>query len=634
MFGLLARILAGIGFATALNLQGGAWDSPASKLAAGWAAIAVVAYLAERRGLVNPGIAGWLAVVDSALLSYGLILAGLMPQYAFAVLAPLAYAAAHYGANPAAMAPLAVSSLFVVTNLAGGAWNHPVLLTQAAIALSVGLLMRVRAESIKTEARQITENLGELESVNELEDKLTTEYFELREKFRALRDHSRGLERRAKRGKLLEELTLEVIGAGSESLNLLAERIQKHLQVDGVLLYGVKPGNGIPYELTRVGAVPEAVETVGFASLQDLPVSVSQEDALRRLLALELPSVGFCPMVIARQGKPLGMLVAILGAKQSPDEVQESAEEVMGLIADLLANLEDREALRHRMNRAELLYGVSSTMQGGGSSARIAQRVGRDLWAMLPLDHLGIHLLDGEDSIVAATFGASGRLYDRLTFGSESGLTGWDKARYPEVYIEDAYESRSIDREEAFRQRVGCYLMIPMPEASAPVGFITASTHRVRRIDAASVETLRLVAAELGQVLRAKEARTPEPLGYATPGEIYEMAHRQSGSIVSLQVPRYEDLNQLHGRPAMVQALRSLALRLRTLLPPGAAVCRREEDDLLVFLPDLNGEDAERWANLATAQASMVAIQTRGGGRIPLAVRARLASDYRAPEVA
>jgi hypothetical protein len=95
---------------------------------------------------------------------------------------------------------------------------------------------------------------------------------------------------------------------------------------------------------------------------------------------------------------------------------------------------------------------------------------------------------------------------------------------------------------------------------------------------------------------------------------------------VYLEVPGREELADTYGRPAVEHAVRRLAVRLRTELPQGATLTRRNEGDYVAYIPSSDEDYVRRWANSATALASLIALRTPDGRtRIPLALRAKTA---------
>lgn len=104
-------------------------------------AFAVLVALLDRRSLRNPGVSGWVAVIDAAFLAFLAARFGYLTQFGFLVLAPCAYAAARHGSNPAAMAPIASAWILVAANLTTASTPSGPLLGQALAVLVVGLLL-------------------------------------------------------------------------------------------------------------------------------------------------------------------------------------------------------------------------------------------------------------------------------------------------------------------------------------------------------------------------------------------------------------------------------------------------------------------------------------------------------------
>lgn len=160
-----------------------------------WTLTSLVSRALDRRGLSNPGFSGWLAVVESTALGAALGITGLLPFFGLAVSGPALKRALQSAADPRAMSPLMGAIVLAAHNLATSAPLSREVLAQAAIAMAVPLVFR----------RPPVPELPAITVVEQPEAAVETDEA-LRERFRALREHAQGLERKGWRDRLVVRL--------------------------------------------------------------------------------------------------------------------------------------------------------------------------------------------------------------------------------------------------------------------------------------------------------------------------------------------------------------------------------------------------------------------------------------------
>ena len=335
-----------------------------------------------------------------------------------------------------------------------------------------------------------------------------------------------------------------------------------------------------------------------------------------------------CGSVLLKdRGRMVGMVCLFHPSVKALEEAVDRANEASDITASLVHAQMEREEERRRLRETEILYSVSSTSAGADTPQSVAARVLRELADTMRVDGISISFLDEGDAFPIVTQGYAPRMMDAMSFASGSGVQGWLKTGAPELAILDTFDDQRLPKEEALKKRVGSLVVIPIQFGTEPFGFLTAMTQRVGGIDSGRLETLRVVGAELSQAIARMRSERRDPEGLTTPAEFHEIVGSGPGCMVYLEVLRREELTEKYGAPAIELAVRKFAARMRSKLPTGGALCRRDEGDYVVFLRDMDEAFARSWANDAAATASMIALTTPDGrARIPLALRAKVAS--------
>lgn len=613
-----AWFLAGLSYAYGIPPFEGTW-----KTLLIFGAYSFFGYQLEQRKLKNAGIAGIFAVVDSLCIAHLLGVAGYIDQAGFLVLAPLVYAAAKYGSLPTAMAPLAAGSLMLMDNIFRNAKPPtPLLLVQVLGVLAIGALANHRRIIVTTTRQLIQEEIQPLSGIE------PEAYMELRESFRKLRDLYRDLEFKSRRDRLSMELFESSIGSSEGFFRALAAQIQETTNVESVTLYTLAQfANNLVVQATS-GNTPTAFEDASLhINLKQAPSAIL-DDAEHALSSIaEEGRATFANILLRDNGRVIGMMTL---RHHNPAEVEEAraiGAEIESMVVSLIKDEQERQAAQRRLKQAELLYDIAVTTSGADTPNNLASRVVREMAPMFEVDHLAISWLDGEDAILAAQHGKPARVLDIMSFAEGAGLHGWLGIDAPELILFDTGDDARCSSVDALKMRIGSFVLIPIAFDDRPYGFLTAATHRVGGVDIKDVESLRLIAAELGQALARLLNLEGGNSGMATPGEFQRIvAGSGNGCLVYLQPLKVEQMIETFGKPLWENAVRTYARRLRAKLPVGGAACRRSEGDFVVFLRDVDDQTARSWANEVAAMASFIGITMPDNKtRIPLAMRAKVA---------
>jgi hypothetical protein len=630
MFELIARLLLAIGAAAAAFRFGSAsefeWVGGAAAL---FAALGVFVFLLERRGLRNPGVAGFSAVADSFLVAFALAAVGRLDAFGYVVLAPLAYAAARFGSHPSAMAPLAAAALLVADAVvARHAQPSLGLLGTVGLVAAIGLLMTQR-RTVMSESQAIGEPVlppADPETPDEAIE--PTAYLQLRESYRALRDEFRQLQIRSRQDRLLVRLVETRHAKGADFYKSVASTMVKLTRVDQAILHTYAQFSDAFVVRAVEGEVPFAMSQQALhmdvtKGLESIPTQAAD-----RLRALQTPGdkLTSANVVLLDQGRPCGMLTLRCENPETLDEARQQAEESAPILAWLLRESAAQRRTEARLREAELLYEIATATAGAQTPESLAARVVAELGESFDWDHLGVVFLDGSEMLHVAGRGRTIRFLETMSFAYGPGSAGWLKIGAPELALFDVFEDQRCDRAEALRQRVGSFCAIPIQFDETPYGILTVSTPVAGGLDVHEQHTLRMVATELGQAIGRLVEQSQRESGLMTAKEFQtSVAEAGEGWLVYLEPLKKGDILETFGRPALMRAQRTFARKLRAKLPLGGMLCRRAEGDFVAFLPGASEPFAHSWANEAAAMASMVAIEGAGGMRKPLALRARSA---------
>lgn len=615
---VLALVPAALGWQTGrLDLQS------AMTLAGVLAAYAPLVAILERRDMRAPRVAGAIGALDAVWVAAALGALGMLDRWAFCLAVPAVWAAARWRAMGLALAPVLGASATV------SAWAWGLDLASLSFWAQVVLAMAVAATPISRPEQQ---TVYVERDVDAPEPKVAdTDYIELRENYRKLRDFAKRLESRSKRDIVSAQLYEAAFANVGRLHHRLAYKLREITGVDGVTLYSVAQVGDAMVVRASSGQVPEGVERRTFPLNKSFSEAqlLDRAAAMMRALKTEADGEEGVSVLLKDQGRLVGLACLFEPEAERLKRARETTELAAPALGQLLRKHDADDRRDERLKIAELLYLVSTTGAGAETSASLMARVVRELWATLEIDHLAMWVLDGNAAQRVAGEGAGVRFLETMSFAEGPGVEGWLGIDAPELMLFDAGDDLRSSREAALRNRVGSFCLVPIRFGERPFGYLTAATHRVGGLDKDTQNTLRSVGAELSQAVARIEIESPGASGLATPKEFQKrVAEAGEGCMVVLEPLRKDELVEAYGHPAVELALRTLAHRLRPTLPAGGILCRRAEGDFLVFLRETEIEFARRWANEAAATASTVPVATPDGSRrMPLAVRAK-ASAY------
>jgi transcriptional regulator with GAF, ATPase, and Fis domain len=329
-------------------------------------------------------------------------------------------------------------------------------------------------------------------------------------------------------------------------------------------------------------------------------------------------------VLLTHQSRTVGMLNITSADPKALAEARSVCEELAPLVAALIETESSVQTQARRLAQLEILYEVCVLGSGADTANTLAARVLRDLKAIVDADHLGVFWIDQGTPISACVEGKRLDVFSALSFGQGPGLQGWIQSGAPELALHALLDDNRCIAEEALKRRIGSAAVLPIQYDEQPMGYLVAATHRSGGIDIADVETLRSVVNEMSQALARMDSQAAQ--GIVTPAEFQRLIASKSGSLVYLETLKREQVLSVCGKHTLDSAMRQLAKRVRGKLPSGGAVCRRDQGDLVVFLPDCSDVFARSWANDIAATASMIGLPSLDGRRtIPLALRAKAA---------
>jgi len=597
-------------------------------------AYSIVVYQLELRGLRNSGIAGFIAVTDAIVIALLLGTVNRIDDLGFLTLAPCAYAAARFGSMPTAMAPLAATGLISSSMVMQGKPPTALLMVQAGAVLLVGLLMNHRRIIITVNGESATERmLDEHDRREEPEDVI-----ELREGYRQLKEKVRELEATGRRDRVCCQLYEAKLARDENYHKRFVRKIRELCKVESVALYTLS--QFADTLVVRSTAGDMSANLADAALSVDMRLSQAQlqtrvQEALAAIIGHESKSM-VANVLLSLHGRVTGMLVLYDPSPIRLAVGKETAESLSGFVAAMLYDESKRAEQERRLRETELLYEIATICNGADTPNNLAARVVRELDTIIETDHLSVHWLDDGYSIMASHVGATYQALDAVSFANGPGVEGWLSVGAPELDMTDISQDARCNKEMSLKMRIGSLCVVPIQFSEQPFGFICATTCRTGGLDAPEIETLRVVAAEMGQALaRLRSASEPQQ-GLMTPREFQQRVQETgAGCIVVLETLRKKQLSEAFGKPAIEHAQRQLALRIRSKLPVGGCICRRSQGDYAVFLPGCDEPFARSWANEIAALASMIGLRTPDGkSKIPLAVRGKAAKIERTQQIA
>lgn len=588
------------------------------KIAGVSAALSIFAFILDRRNLRTPQAATLMAAVDAALVGYLLASAGVANSLAFLVLAPCVYAIRRLHASEAVLAPLAAASMFAGNAIASKTpFPEPMLVGQALGVIAILLLMPPLTPS--TDIVPAEPNKADLD--------ITDDYIQLRENYRKLRDSFQEMERRTRKDRVAGQLA-ELCSLQGERLHQkLVKKLSELIGADDIALYTLAQFDDSMVVRATTSNFPKTMADEAIVIDPRVGAYDLLSDINRSVKALRTDDgTNVANVLLLNAGRTVGMMCISCADREQLECARREATEASGVIAAMLSDDHSRDAQSRRLRQAELLYELSTVTSGATTPTSLADRALRELREIMPLDHLSMVQFDEGEPMLLGFHGATMKLIDVMSFAGGPGLDGWLNTGAPELVLFDARADARCPSEEALKRRIGSYYLAPLGSGTEPVGYLCAASHRVGGIDVAEVESLRIVASELGRALEALLSDESAAGGVMSPVEFQKHIATTPGSLVVLEVLRREALIESFGSPALSFAVRKLLTRIRARLPHGGAVCLRAQGDYVAYLPRFEPEQATSWANEVSATASMIGILGKDGtSRIPLALRAKVA---------
>jgi len=584
-----------------------------------FAACSFLLYAIERKGLRNAGVSGLVASLDAGFVAVVLAATGQLQGFGFLVLLPVVYAHAIRGSDATAMAPIAAAWVIAAHWIVSSRPLTSGLLVQSALILVIGLMLGARRSAAEAEASRVAPAASEAERAD---------YLNLRENFRKLRDQFADLQREARQNAFIAQVCQMTERSPSGRGQALAARLVEWSGAKGVALYVTAPsGEGTTF-YGSAGAVRTDLPSQPLTFPKGFSEAQMKDRATEFMRSLRDPEQpGHSATVLLRaSGKLVGLAILFHSDPKRLDDCVAETESVAGSLALAMETAMRAEANESRRRLAELLYEIATLLPGTTSEAQFIARVTHEVAMISGADYVAAMLFDGDDLTGVATYGEARDVWRVISFSRGSGPSSWRASGAPEVLVSDPRQDTRCSPEECLQQRIGSFAIVPIQRGGDVDGFVVVASSVVRGLSEERLSSIRAVVYELSDALGRQYSDLQTSGGIATPREFSRaIANAESGSIVVIEVLRRERVEQGYGRPAIAQALASLARCLRTKLPPGGLVCRRPEGDLLVWLDSCDADTASRWANQAAALASMIRLQRPQGGAAPLAVRARVA---------
>ena len=593
-------------------------------------AVGVFTFTLDRKNLRLPAISALIACADALMIEFALASVAKSPAlitFGFLAFAPIVLSAARHNANPFLMAPV-VSSGLVIAHMANNGWHfaNTNILGIALTFLVVGCLVKPISKSAPSDDYE--DNESQMEPTYDLAQLQLVEAYnaELRSNYRQLKDAYRDLDRKSRKDRVAAILA-EANGVANQSgYFFLCEKIAEATGAAGVLLYTV--ANATDQFIIK-GAAGELNETQLTESLhinakQSLALVREQADMLSVTLDPEKPSSN---VVLQHEGKVIGILTITGRDRDQLFEAQESIQTCTSLVASMVVEAQRRDGMKRRLTEVEVLYAVVSNAEGACTKSEIAARIARDFQEVLQVEHLSISAVEEEESRVLALEGRELNLLGSMKFDNGGGLIGWLNSGAPEILISDARSNSLLPSDAIVRNRIGSYVIIPIPGETGPVGFITAASGRVSGVDSTEVATLRSAAAELSRLFAKPEDHEAIDEGILSPRKFVEAVGKSEGVMVTLIPLQYKEYERKFGKPAIAHAMRTLGLRIRPHVPVGSLMCKHPDGLIMVYLQGSEKESAAAWANDLVAKGMGADLKTPdGSAKMPLQIRAKVAS--------
>ncbi len=603
---------------------------PIAQLSLLQGAVAIFTFILDRKNLRFPAMSAIIACADAVMIEFALASATKSPAlttFGFLALAPIVISAARFNANPFLMAPVASAGL-VAAHMANNGWHlaNPNVLGFALSFLVVGCLVKPYNRTSVMEVERIEEVVSEptvdWEHINTIE----SHNAELRTNYRQLKDAYRDLDRKSRKDRVAAILA-EANGVANQSgFFFLCDKIAEATGAAGVLLYTVANVGDHFIIKGAAGDLNESQLTESLAINAKQTIAHVRDQADLLSLTLE-PTKPTSNVVLQHEGKVVGILTITAKDRDQLFEAQESIQTCTALIASMVIEEQRRDSMKRRLTEVEVLYAVVSNAEGACTKTEIAARIARDFQDVLQIEHLSICAIEDEESHLLALEGRELNILGSMTFENGGGLVGWLNTGSPEVIIPDARTSTLLPSDAIVRNRIGSYVIIPIPGESGPIGYLTAASGRIGGIDTSEVATLRSASAELSRLFAKPEDHDAIDEGILSPRRFVEAVGKAEGVMVTLIPLQYKEYERKFGKPAIAHAMRTLGLRIRPHVPMGSLMCKHPDGLIMVYLLGGEKEAAANWANDLVAKGIGADLRTPdGSAKMPLQLRAKVAS--------
>lgn len=618
MFELGIRLV----IAAAIFAFSNAFGLPPTNIALGASAavsaLALINARMEFHGQLNPGYSGIFAVADSFIIAILLGSANSLHTLGFLVLLPVVIANLRHDSQAVSMAPIAAASLFASYAIfSNNAPPQATVMAQAAAVMATGIILG----ALKPKHR--------IQTLEALPAQTSDGVIEIRESYRNLRKAYQELERRTRKPVRLAQLEDVRFCSHDQFFQTLARKLAEIAGIDHVGVYALAQFESSMVVRGSTGDMGSKLDTAALSIKINSALSLVRSRTDLALNSLKDDGDGrrISNVILTENGKMMGMLALSCDDEEKLDEARLRLEEISKSIAALITAHTRSESLVRRARQAELLYETACVTHGAITAAALAERVVQQLWELAGADHVALTLMADDLTETLSTRGARIRLMESMRFATGPGVAGWRHLGCPEISIFDARVDERVDSSDSLKQRIGSVCIVPIADEYGHLGYLSMATHRSGGVDTPDVEMLRIVGTELGRAFTSLRRREPISEGLMTSTEFQDLVGKATeGKIVMLEAIRPEELEENFGRPAVEHAMRQLGGRLRAKLPTGGALCRKPQGAYVAYLPQASEEIASRWANDATAIASMIGLSTPdGSARLPLGLRAKVA---------
>lgn len=548
-----------------------------------------------------------LCAIDVCLASAFLGATQLTPVWGWAVILPSIYGVVR-GAQAGIIAVLSTGAILAAEALSTSSGNPRVLVFAVACALATLAVGNSREQMLAEPTESpLTENLLDRERSRQLQDHLTrlersTEMDLLKLRFHSLRDFE-----------------------PDRAVRSMIEELERVLEAERVTVCSCHQA-GSTVHCTRITGSPSAKDQATVADPDHIKrdlIRLIQTYPANPFLVNKEGSLNF---PISHEGKIMGM-ITVINYRRTAAFVGQILQNLGPILAAVFADSEVKKNLTYRARQAEFLYELAVVERGGQTEEELCGRVCAEVCDLYQLDSAVVHGITGGRIEVVGGSGRRSSILSTMRFPAHTGIVGWVQAGAVEQLILDTYDDVRCDKDEAQRQRVGSSLVLPIMRGSQLYGALEVSAIQSHRLSQTAIEGIRLAAAELSRSLERLEADLKAPAILTETKFRAQLTESQSGHLIHFMVLRRAILIESYGKPALSHAQRRVSHRLLTLLPAGGLLCRTKEGGFLAYHPSSDLGEAQKWANQATAAASLISIlNPTTSSQTPFPLTARVAN--------